>query len=256
MYRILVVEDKEMHQNAAREILKDHEVTIVSSFDEAMNLMVRKIDKGNVANLLTKAGFPTQSSSVDKDRWSAYWKAREKAEAESLIPFPFDVVLTDMMMPMSSRTLSPDAYRYGEQVPYGFVIALRATLCGAKFVAMVTDTNHHKGAMSAAIDHLGSAYYNNGFVPNFEINGARVMFIHAPFLTEILGKKPCGWCLGSGACKFCSGTGKRGNSQCNSCGENLGVCDNCKGAKEVDNIYQERKDWGQVLADLTQQANA
>ncbi len=147
--KVLVIEDKEIHCQAAIETLVGHEVTIVRSFDRAMEILT--------------------------------------ATAQSVIPFPFEAVLTDMMMPMSQYTLDPRLFNYKEQVAYGFIIALRATLCGAKFVAMVTDTNHHMGAMSAAIDHLSDAYYREeGFQPNFLINGAKVMFVHTPFIRDIV----------------------------------------------------------------------
>lgn len=252
--KILVVEDKEMHRRSAEETLAGHEVTIVESFDEAIKLMDRRIDKENVQRLLIEMGFPTRPDSKDKDRWDAYWRANDEAEAKSVVSFPFEVVLTDMMMPMSRETLAPGIFSPGEQVPYGFVIALRAALRGAKFVAMVTDTNHHEGAMSAAMDHLGHAYYHNGFKPNFVVNGAKVMFVHTPFLHEVLGKKACNMCGGSGSCRLCKGTGQRNDQyaqgECNGCLEDVGKCRTCKGGGQVDDVRQDRKDWGQVLKDL------
>lgn len=149
--KILVVEDSPIHQASAIQTLEGHEVTIAKSFGEAMQIMMWGDSKD----------------------------------------FPFEVVLTDMMMPMSKETLVPEAFKPDEQVPYGFIVALKASLCGAKFVAMITDSNHHKGAMSAALDYLGPSYYEwihgaefgGSYRPHvFEINGARVVFMHAPFL--------------------------------------------------------------------------
>lgn len=149
--KILVIEDKAIHQQSARETLQGHDVKIVTSFDAAMKELEVTYDETRPLN--------------------------EKVEN----PLPYEAVLTDMMMPMSRSTLSPESYKHGEQVPYGFAIALRAALRGAKFVAMVTDTNHHMGAMSAALDHLGDMYYQRSFKPNFSINGATCMFVHTPF---------------------------------------------------------------------------
>ena len=186
--KVLVIEDKEIHCLAATETLVGHEVTIVRSFDEAMEILESKVDREQMARLLAEAGFPTAPAYGPE--YAAYSEARDKAAAQAVIPFPFEAVLTDMMMPMSQYTLDPRVFNYKEQVAYGFIIALRATLCGAKFVAMVTDTNHHMGAMSAAIDHLSDAYYRKeGFQPNFLINGAKVMFVHAPFITDIVAGK-------------------------------------------------------------------
>ena len=253
--RILVIDDKAEHRQSAEETLKGHELAIVKSFDEAMELMARKIDKENVQRLLVEVGFPTEPDFKDKERRKAYWKAHDDAEAKSMIPIPFEAVLTDMMMPMSKGGLVPRVFDPIEQVPYGFILALKAALCGAKYVAMVTDTNHHEGAMSAAIDYLGGAYYRDSFKPNFVVNGARVMFVHTPFYLEVLDKRTCDSCEGSGSCKLCRGTGQRNDQyvqgECNGCCENIGKCDYCKGNGQVDNVRHDRKDWGKVLADLT-----
>jgi len=170
--------------------------------------------------------------------------------------FPFDVVLTDMMMPMSREKLASEFFNFGEQVPYGFVIALKAALRGAKFVAMVTDTNHHAGAMSAAIDHLGDCYYRErGFKPNFVVNGAKVMFVHTPFIEEFRKDASCDYCKKNpGACSFCNGTGTLSgyghSTKCHRCAGHVGKCKFCKGTTKADQTVQERKDWGRVLLDL------
>lgn len=221
-FKILVIEDKAMHRESAKATLAGHDVTIVSSFDEAMDLM--------------KLGSDTVNF--------------------------FDVVLTDMMMPMSWRTLGDSVGNLGEQ-PYGFIIALRAALCGAKFIAMLTDTNHHRGPMSAALDHVGGAYYDEGQKPNFVINDAHVMFVHTPFYHEVLGKKTCDSCNGTCVCKYCNGKGRRfisymqRESSCNVCGvgknddeTGTGKC-GCEGTGKVDDVRNDRKDWGKVLTDLT-----
>jgi len=150
--RILVVEDKEIHRKSAEETLAGHSVTIVKSFDEAMVLMNQR-----------------ENSDV--------------FTPSPLKPFAFDVVLTDMMMPVSEKEVNPRFFNPGEQASYGFVIALKAAAQGAKYVAMVTDTNHHEGAMSAAIDHLSSGYYGT-YQTRFVINGASVVFVHSPFTKE------------------------------------------------------------------------
>ena len=223
--KILVVEDKEMHRRAAEETLVGHELTIVKSFDEAMALMRERIDEAKMQQLMAEAGF---SGQIIPGRWDDYSAARTKAEAASVIPFPFEAVLTDMMMPMGMRETLFDAFNPAEQVPYGFVIALKAALRGARFVAVVTDTNHHKGAMSAALDHFGGREFEHNH-SNFVINGAKAIFVHTPFIKECVGKKPCEY------------------SKCTEPGV---LCSGCKGTREVDDIRWERKDWGKVLAAL------
>jgi CheY-like chemotaxis protein len=183
-----------MHRESAITTLLGNDVTVVASFDEAIDLMARNIDEAKVQRLLVEAGFTEEPDRTDMDRLRAYWSAQDHARLESIVPLEFDVVLTDLMMPMSRRTLAPGVYIPGEQVPYGFIIALRAANRGVKYVAVVTDTNHHQGAMSAALDHLGSAYWDDGFEPNFTINGAAAMFVHAPTLSG--GAKDWGKVLG------------------------------------------------------------
>ena len=71
--RVLVVEDKQSHCESAKETLSGHKLTVVKSFDEAMELMSQKIDEDNVQRLLVEAGFPTKPDSKNMERWSAYW---------------------------------------------------------------------------------------------------------------------------------------------------------------------------------------
>jgi CheY-like chemotaxis protein len=83
----------------------------------------------------------------------------------------FDVVLTDLQMPMSSRTLGSEAFKLGQLVPYGLLLKDEAAHQGAKWVAVVTDLNHHADWVSAAFDH---------FSYPMQIEGAKVLMMHAP----------------------------------------------------------------------------
>jgi CheY-like chemotaxis protein len=218
--RILVIEDKQIHRESAQATLTDHEVTIAESYDEGMQHLLPKIDRGARDTLLEDSGYVEnielslnyqearelggdQRIAAARDRCKAadvprdselgdgltFDRAQRVANARSVTPLAFEAVLVDMMMPMSEATLAPDVWVPDEQVPYGFILVLKAALRGARFVAMVTDTNHHEGAMSAALDHLGPGYYPDNddqppFAPNFVINGAKVMFVHAPFCRD------------------------------------------------------------------------
>lgn len=254
--RVLVVEDKDLHCKSAQVTLAEHEVKVVQTFQKAMEIMHEEVDEENALRLLAEQGLKAEPDRSNREAWSTYYNAREKARAESIVPLAFDVVLTDMMMPVREgdgafgKRFAPN-----EQAPYGFVIALRAALRGVRFVALVTDTNHHLGAMSAALDFLGDHCYGDEFKPNFEINGARVMFVHAPFYPEVLGKGRCEQCGGSGLCPLCGGTKQRNDKHvqgpCNGCESTDGKCSLCVGAGRVDIVCNDRKDWGKVLADLT-----
>ncbi|MCX6716008.1 MAG: hypothetical protein NT077_03245 [Candidatus Taylorbacteria bacterium] len=83
----------------------------------------------------------------------------------------FDVVLTDLHLPMSSRTMG-NKFRLGELVPYGILLMVEAARQGARHVAVVTDLGHHDDPFSAAFDH-----YSRFPV---KIEGAKVVMMHAP----------------------------------------------------------------------------
>jgi len=84
----------------------------------------------------------------------------------------FDVVLTDLHLPMSSKTLGSQAFKLGELVPYGILLMVEAARRGAKFVAVVTDLNHHADPFSAAFDHFSHF--------SVKIENAKVLMMHAP----------------------------------------------------------------------------
>lgn len=84
----------------------------------------------------------------------------------------FDVVLTDMEMPMSMRL---STHILGKMIPYGLLIANEAARVGVKQVAVVTDLGHHTDPFSASFDHFSRYVY--------EINGATVKYMHAPMVS-------------------------------------------------------------------------
>ncbi len=263
--KILVIDDKAAHQASALETLAGHEVTILDSFEAAMRAMQPTINNELRNQLMTEAGLPVSCKHIEEEERKTYWRAWDEAGQKSVVPFPFDVVLTDMMMPMAKETLADGVFDPRVQMPYGFVIALEAARRGAKFVAMLTDTNHHKGPMSAALDYFGPAYYPD--VDDcihekpvvFTINGASAVFVHTPFVERVESGVTCDWCVEKpGACTGCLGTGFNKNPdyhprECHECGhsEAVGKCRNCKGAGTCDRItHLDSKDWGRVLRDL------
>ena len=84
----------------------------------------------------------------------------------------YEVVLTDMEMPMSTKL---SAYILGKLIPYGLLIEKEATMRGVRYVAVVTDLNHHTDPFSAAFDHFADHEYIE--------NGAKVKYMHAPMTT-------------------------------------------------------------------------
>ena len=65
---------------------------------------------------------------------------------------PFDVVLTDLLVPASRQKMYQDSELIGKEMPLGTIIALLAITRGVKNVAVVTDKNHHDHPASAAFD--------------------------------------------------------------------------------------------------------
>jgi CheY-like chemotaxis protein len=82
----------------------------------------------------------------------------------------FDVVLTDLHLPMSSLTMG-NKFKLGEPVPYGILLMIEAARQGVKKVAVVTDLSHHDDPFSAAFDHYSRF--------PISIEGATVRMLHA-----------------------------------------------------------------------------
>lgn len=124
--RILVIDDTLKHIASAKSDLAGHRLTIVTGYEDAMNILGSK---------------------------------------------KFDVVLTDLHLPMSSKTMG-SKFKLGELVPYGILLMVEAARQGAKYVAVVTDLSHHDDPFSAAFDHYSQF--------PIKIEGAKVMMMHAP----------------------------------------------------------------------------
>jgi len=227
--RVLVIDDTQVHIASAKECLSDHELVTASTYDQAVELIERRAPYEAVEAEAARRGISCpKHESTPKDKWGEeyekYRNARQQVE-EELRPKQFDAVLSDLIMPASREPLSPDGLKFaGQLMPVGFALALLAAKNGAKYVAVVTATNHHNHPASAMLDRLSSAYWS-GEPAAFTINGATAGFYHAPSRQ-----------VGGTVCEGCKGTKQEPNGKpCYSCGgTGLG-----KG-----------KDWAVVLAVL------
>src|SRR4030042_1476445 len=70
-----------------------------------------------------------------------------------------------------AKTLSQEAFKLGQLVPYGFLLMCEAAINGAKYIAVVSDLGHHDDHFSAAFDHFYSIA--------FKIENAKTMMLHA-----------------------------------------------------------------------------
>ncbi len=103
-----------------------------------------------------------------------------RVHKESILPY-WDVVLCDLMMPASGSEQGSEGQKFvGQEMPVGWSLALSAAREGAKFVAVVTDTNHHDHPASAMLDNL------NHHV--FTIDGAKMLLTNRVRKTNNGGK--------------------------------------------------------------------
>lgn len=208
--KILVIDDTKKHLDAALQTLVGHDVTICSSHDKASELLYRKTDYDLYHRL-----YDEYKAAGDPD-------ARTKARAESMLPY-WDVVLCDLLMPAGSNAQGGVGLQYvGQEMPVGWSLALTAAQSGAKFVAVVTDMNHHHHPASAMLDSFNRHFFN--------IDGAKVLMTNYVDMVGITGTE-C-------TCDKCNGSGKDGDYKCYRC-DGTGTDFAVKG-----------KDWSEILQQL------
>lgn len=212
--KILVIDDTHMNLKAAKQTLEGHELTLAASYDEAYKLL-------------------------------------EKPKGETQPPF--DVVLCDLLMPAGREQQGAKGEEYvGQEMPVGFALALMAVLQGAKYVAVVTNLNHHQHPAAAMLDRLGSDGLadddKDGFV-KIRANGVPIGFVNYAPMVGVDGTS-CTECGGTGKqternCWICKGSGKGySDTPCNNCngsGRETPECYSCSGGKV------RGKNWGRVL---------
>ncbi|HEY4511506.1 MAG TPA: hypothetical protein VJH55_01565 [Candidatus Paceibacterota bacterium] len=121
---ILVVEDKPENIAAAKKMLADHNLTVVSGFDDALTALKRN-------------GY-----------------ARRKVEA----PEKFDVVLTDCLYPKGGTAcMGPRGEAVVNcqgEMPYGPMVVFHAIEAGVPHIGLITQGNHHDDPFVFALDSL------------------------------------------------------------------------------------------------------
>lgn len=121
--RILVIDDSVSNQAAAKAQLSGHEVTVVGSYDEGRDLLATEDEDG----------IPREGK------------------------HDFEVVLVDLLMPASRHRQGNEGSRFvGQEMPVGIFLALLAAKTGAKYVAVLTDSDHHSHPASACLDVFNS----------------------------------------------------------------------------------------------------
>lgn len=165
--KILVFDDDKIHRAAAQVQLKDHDVTVVGTYDEAQDALLPKIDYQRKEAVLVPRVGAIPDRSVSKEVRDEYWAKRDLVAQELEEQFTtyhnFDVVLTDLFVPASKQDQGGDSLRLvGQEMPLGPIIALLAISNGVKRVAVVTDMNHHHHPASAAFNCFKRQPYGGG----------------------------------------------------------------------------------------------
>jgi len=131
--KILVIDDNPLHREAAKAQLAEHDLTIVDNYDEARKLILN-------------GGFRISESQHS-----------------------FDVVLTDLLMPVTEKTHGNyEQGLTGQEMPLGIFLALLAIGGGAKYVGLITDANHHKNPLAACLDDF-EPYKVLDFIPETKV---------------------------------------------------------------------------------------
>ena len=175
--RILVVDDSKNHRDAATTLLEGHNLTIASSYDEARDLLVPKVDYEKLNRLRKEkpaGGFFHESPEELRQKQQEHdMKLVEEATTRP----NFDVVLLDLMMPASrSAQGGPGMDFVGKEMPVGTFLILLALNAGVKNIGMVTDTNHHHHPASAALDPINSKVIKVGETRIFATNYPRTQY--------------------------------------------------------------------------------
>jgi len=154
--KVLVFDDNAVNRAAAQAQLKDHDLTVVNTYDEAQELLSRHVDWKKAQAILEsqRDDLSTYYRSNGKTKFDEYFAAKKKMAEEQATPY-FDIVLSDLLVP-ASKQAQGQMGRGGEEMPVGIFIGLLAAVkARAKYVAVFTDSNHHEHPASACFDAFG-----------------------------------------------------------------------------------------------------
>lgn len=209
---ILVIDDSVNHQQSARQVLgAEHSLTVVGTHDEALKLLETKRDE---------AKYETLRAQYKEQGVAGYY---ERAIAESRLPY-WDAVLCDLLMPAGRNAQGGEGLKYvGQEMPIGWSLAITAALRGAKYVAVVTDMNHHSHPASAMLDSMNRKV--------FDLHTAKALFTNDVRMVGIEGTQS--------VCTGCLGEGTQSN------GTHTYKCCTCGGTKV--SYSKHGKDWSKIL---------
>lgn len=179
--RVMVFDDNETHRAAAHAQLKDHDLTVVGTYDEAQKLLTPQFNYEKAkATLKGQFGDFNPYRSDDEAKKAEYFAA-EKVANEQATTYPsFDAVLTDLLVPASRQAQGLNGMQFvGKEMPVGIFIGLVAAVrARAKYVAVFTDSDHHSHPASACFDvfnHKGGESEPTAFM----VEGSKVLLSNA-----------------------------------------------------------------------------
>jgi CheY-like chemotaxis protein len=135
--KILVLDSKWINRKAAKEQLKDYDLTVVRTSEEAQKLLTPKIDyEKGLKWLRSQFGdFCPYHSSVDEKKKTEYFETEKKSKELATIYPNFDVVLSDIVL-------------------IGLLAAVRAR---TKYIAVFVDNDHRSHSVSDFFDSFYKA---------------------------------------------------------------------------------------------------
>ena len=146
---ILIVEDKRVHQESAEALLEGHNLSLVTNFEHAVDLL------------------------VGGDNHEGKWKKH------------FDVVLSDLMFPTGRGRMLADKSISWDEVGFGYAIPFIAAREGIPNIAVVTDMNHHQHPLAYTMDFLKASGKTGPIAYRFKLNDSQVMFFDIRKLPRI-----------------------------------------------------------------------
>lgn len=176
--KILVFDDNASHRAAAEAQLKDHDITVVGTYDEAQELLTPQLDYEKARGTLEKQFGDFNPYRSDDEAKKTEYFAAEKAAKERATTYPdFDVVLSDLLVPASRQAQGPDGLALvGKEMPVGIFIGLLAAVrARAKYVAIFTDSDHHSHPASACFDAFNRDGGGESSPTAFTVEGSKVL---------------------------------------------------------------------------------
>ena len=159
--KILVIDDKKENIESAKKTLAGHELTFITSHDEAISKM-----------------FPK----------SVTW---EKKSLEN----DYDLMIADLLMPVG-KFMQSEIEHVGEEMPVGFHLILMGSMLNIPKILLCTDMGHHSHPASAWLDCIGkikmkksTVYFDNN--PSFiEIDGKKAKHFEKILISNSIMKGP------------------------------------------------------------------